>query len=113
MGRLKDWLKTVHWSTWKPNGQNRKGSRWAQQKDLWYSNDNDFKREISGFNKNDKYVMRFSGQYYAGKDARYQFQTRSDDGSLLFVDEHLIVDNDGNHGMRIRNGWIALTKGWH
>jgi len=112
-GKLLDWSSTVHYTTWKPNGQNAFLKHWSHSKALWYSNDKDFVKDISKFKKNDKYVMRFRGQYMAGKDAVYQFQTVSDDGSLLYVDQTLVVENDGNHGPRARAGTIKLTKGWH
>merc|ERR1711981_271953 len=103
----------VHETNWRPNGQKPFiGNRWAHQKAVWYSNDNDFKKEISGFNKNDKYLMRFRGQFEVTQKGLYYFNTRSDDGSLLFINEKLVVDNDGNHGMRSRNGNVRLDVGW-
>ena len=41
------------------------------------------------------------------------FILRVDDGSQLFLNEKLIVDNDGNHGMRTKTGKAALTAGAH
>ncbi|GAA5040036.1 hypothetical protein GCM10011506_40060 [Marivirga lumbricoides] len=43
----------------------------------------------------------------------YTFYTNSDDGSKLFVDEQLVVDNDGDHGVQERSGRINLKKGSH
>ena len=80
---------------------------------VWYSNDNDFKRAIPGFNKNDKYIMRFRGMYKATHRGRYYFRTRSDDGSMLYLDKKLVVDNDGNHGMRTRTSSTILSRGLH
>ena len=112
-GKLADWAKNVHANNWKPNGQNYKLRHWSLQKGIWYSNDNDFKREIPKFNQNNKYVMRWRGQFNAEQKGTYRFRTRSDDGSMLYVDQHLIVNNDGNHGMRTRSGSVILTQGWH
>jgi hypothetical protein len=39
--------------------------------------------------------------------------TDSDDGSQLFIDDRLVVDNDGLHGMVQKAGAIALAKGLH
>jgi hypothetical protein len=39
----------------------------------------------------------------------WTFFTNSDDGSKLFIDNQLIVDNDGLHGMRERSGTIAIA----
>ena len=84
----------------------------AHGKNIWYSNDNDFKKEFNGFSKNDQYVMRWSGEYNAPKNGRYQFRTQSDDGSRIHVNGKMVVNNDGNHGPRNRQGAITLKKGW-
>ena len=81
--------------------------------DLWYSNDRDFNKEIPGFKRNDKYMIRFRGYFIAPTAGTYQFKTRSDDGSQLFIKNKLIVDNDGDHGPRDRTGSVKLTKGWN
>lgn len=41
----------------------------------------------------------------------YTFYTRSDDGSQLFINDQMIVDNDDLHGMRERSGKITLQPG--
>ncbi|MCX4263856.1 MAG: metallophosphoesterase [Muribaculaceae bacterium] len=43
----------------------------------------------------------------------YNFYTYSDDGSQLFIDGELVVDNDGGHSARRRDGQIALDAGLH
>jgi alpha-L-fucosidase len=43
----------------------------------------------------------------------YWFFTESDDGSRLSVDDSLVVDNDGLHGMAEKRGVIALGAGLH
>jgi hypothetical protein len=43
----------------------------------------------------------------------WTFYTRSDDGSQLFVDDLLVVDNDGLHPIQERSGTIELTAGFH
>lgn len=43
----------------------------------------------------------------------YRFYTYSDDGSRLFIDGKLVVDNDGSHSMRRKDGKIALEAGFH
>lgn len=47
------------------------------------------------------------------KKGKYTFFTNSDDGSKLYVNGKLLVDNDGNHSVRERSGSIALRKGKH
>ena len=43
----------------------------------------------------------------------YQFYIASDDGSQLWVNDQLVADNDGNHGVIERSGTIELPKGRH
>ena len=43
----------------------------------------------------------------------YTFRLRSDDGSELFIDDQLVVDNDGLHGAEDVDGAIELTAGMH
>ena len=39
------------------------------------------------------------------------FSTTSDDGSYLYINDQLIVDNGGTHGMETKSGSIDLKKG--
>lgn len=41
----------------------------------------------------------------------YSFTTKSDDGSKLYVNGQLVVDNDGDHGVQEREGSINLESG--
>ena len=43
----------------------------------------------------------------------YNFYTFSDDGSVLYIDDEVVVDNDGSHSLKRENGRIALDKGLH
>lgn len=43
----------------------------------------------------------------------YVFSTRSDDGSTLYIDGKLVVDNDGDHGVREKEGTLSLEPGEH
>lgn len=47
------------------------------------------------------------------RDGVYSFYVTSDDGSRLWLDRRLVVDNDGLHSARQRSGQIALKQGWH
>jgi len=117
-GTIGSWGSSIHADNWRPAQDRVAQSKAAKpivthatfNKDMWYSNDNDFKKEIPKFNKNDKYVLRFRGAFYAKDAGRYTFRTRSDDGSRLWVNRKLVVNNDGNHGPRTRTGSITLKK---
>ncbi len=73
---------------------------------------------INNFNlsekiKGDYYGFVFEGFIQIQQDGIYEFMTDSDDGSRLFIDGNLVVDNDGLHGMVQEKGALALAKGYH
>lgn len=57
--------------------------------------------------------MIWQGYLYADQTGGYQFSTESDDGSLLYLDGTLVVDNDGDHSKRERTGYAYLQQGYH
>ena len=59
------------------------------------------------------YALRFTGYITVPQDGDYTFFTNSDDGSQLFIGEQLVVDNDGDHGVRERSSTIGLQAGTH
>jgi len=98
-------LETV-WAGWTPIVRHEE-----LQSRIWYSNDNDFIREIPVFKEKDRYVLRWRGQIKPTENGDHTFQTRSDDGSLLYIDGQLIVDNDGLHGGQTKSGTASLVSG--
>jgi PA14 domain/Chitobiase/beta-hexosaminidase C-terminal domain/Concanavalin A-like lectin/glucanases superfamily/Heparinase II/III-like protein len=46
-------------------------------------------------------------------DGVYTFALRNDDAAKLWIDDRLVVDNDGAHVVRTRSGEIALKEGLH
>jgi hypothetical protein len=63
--------------------------------------------------RSDKFAFEFSGYIKVNKDAIYTFFTASDDGSMLYIDNEEIVNNDGDHGNVEKSGRVALKKGYH
>jgi plastocyanin len=59
----------------------------------------------------DKFSLRFSGVLHITTPGKYQFFTVSDDGSRLYINRQLVVDNDGLHGMLKKKGAIELPVG--
>lgn len=55
----------------------------------------------------------FKGYFKAETQGIYEFATKSDDGSLLYIGDKLVVDNGGNHAARERAGMVALMPGYH
>lgn len=56
-------------------------------------------------------AVRFTTKIQIEKEGTYTFYLNSDDGSKLWVNNELVVDNDGDHGVVEKNGSIALNPG--
>jgi uncharacterized protein (DUF1800 family) len=63
--------------------------------------------------RDDQYGFRFDAYIDIPEYGFYQFCTRSDDGSRLYIGDRLVVDNDGLHSARERCGRIGLDRGRH
>jgi len=50
--------------------------------------------------------VNFSGFIDVPADGQYTFYTSSDDGSKLYIDNQLVVNNDGEHSLRERSGQL-------
>jgi DNA-binding beta-propeller fold protein YncE len=59
------------------------------------------------------YSVRWLGKLAAPVSGDYILGTRSDDGSFVYVDGQLVVDNGGVHGAEERQGAIYLEQGFH
>ena len=56
----------------------------------------------------------FKGYFLAHEDGVYSFNLSSDDGSMLYIDGNIVVDDNSNgHTRRDISGQCALAKGWH
>lgn len=54
--------------------------------------------------------LKFEGYIYIPETATYEFSTIADDGAKLFIDDELIVDNDGRHWIHEAFGATLLEK---
>ncbi len=61
----------------------------------------------------DDWGQHFMGTVTVAQAGTWTFYTESGDGSQLWVDGILVVDNDGVHGMTTVSGSVALTAGAH
>jgi DNA-binding beta-propeller fold protein YncE/4-amino-4-deoxy-L-arabinose transferase-like glycosyltransferase len=59
------------------------------------------------------YSIEWLGKIYIPSSGTYVFGTLSDDGSYLYVDEELVVDNGGHHGDVYAEGSVQLEEGFH
>ena len=55
----------------------------------------------------------YNGYLRVDEDGVYGFSTLSDDGSMLFIDDIPVVDNDGRHSAIEKGGAVPLLKGFH
>ena len=55
----------------------------------------------------------YNGYLRIDSDGLYQFSLKSDDGSVLTIDDQPIVNNDGKHPLLEQGGAVALQKGYH
>jgi hypothetical protein len=59
------------------------------------------------------FACEYHAYIKAPEKAVYYFSTTSDDGSKLFIDNKLVVNNDGLHTADRVNGYIPLEAGFH
>lgn len=55
----------------------------------------------------------FEGEIYIPSSGEYAFHLASDDGSELYLDENLLINNGGEHADRIKSGKKNVEAGWH
>jgi len=59
------------------------------------------------------YGYRFTGKIFIPQTGIYEFFSTSNDGSQLFIDDVLVVNNNGKHTAIEKQGAINLTAGLH
>ena len=61
----------------------------------------------------DRFAVRLTGSLRIPTTGDWTLFLHSDDGSDLWIDGERVVDNDGDHGMRLRSGRVNLAAGVH
>lgn len=69
--------------------------------------------DLTPANNTTLYGFNFTGYINVPADGIYTFYTSSDDGSSLYIDNVLTVNNDGLHGAVEKSGTIGLMAGKH
>ncbi len=59
------------------------------------------------------FAIEYKGFFQAKKEGECQFRLLSDDGSRLFIDDKLVIDNDGLHGAYAKMGKVKLDDSRH
>ena len=61
----------------------------------------------------DNFAIEWEGVISVATSGEYKFYLGSDDGSNLWVDGKMLIDNDGLHGFEQKEGTMQLTRGYH
>jgi alpha-N-arabinofuranosidase len=64
-------------------------------------------------NSGENFAIQYSGYIKIPADGLYTLYANSDDGVCLFIDENLIIDNDGLHAPQEVSGAAMLKAGYH
>jgi alpha-L-fucosidase len=68
---------------------------------------------ISSKLRDEHYGFVFSGHLHIPMTGNYTLSTISNDGSKLYLNDNLLINNDGEHGMKEVESEITLQKGLH
>ena len=63
--------------------------------------------------KQEKFALILEGSIEIPASGNYTFYVNSNDGSKLYIDGELVIDNDGPHGALEKEGTIVLSEGKH
>lgn len=55
----------------------------------------------------------YYGEFWVSKSGRYEFVLNADDGADLYIDDRMVINNDGIHPPRTVNGLVTLDAGRH
>jgi hypothetical protein len=61
----------------------------------------------------DNWGMEFEGDFQVDRPGEYMFYLNSDDGSRLYIDDQLVIDNDGDHSLLELSKATKLGAGPH
>jgi hypothetical protein len=64
-----------------------------------------------GYGRRDHFGARWTGKMTITRSGSYRFRIGSDDGSMLYINNRRIVDNNGLHGFRWRQGDTGMKSG--
>ncbi len=74
----------------------------------------DFTEGFPGVTKRDEwFAIDYTGRFWIEKPGLYGFALTSDDGSRLYIDDRIVVDNDGIHPLATQSGIVELSGGIH
>ncbi|MEO0900065.1 MAG: family 16 glycoside hydrolase [Bacteroidota bacterium] len=75
--------------------------------------DGSFLSPLEELDVTNDFYAEFKGYLNIDKANNYLFRILSDDGSQLFIDGNLVIDNDGLHGFDPQEAEVTLAEGKH
>ncbi len=74
----------------------------------------DFRAGFPGVTtKAEWFAIDYTGKFWIERPGKYKFLLSSDDGSKLYIDDQVVIDNDGLHATITKDGDVELTGGVH
>jgi hypothetical protein len=59
------------------------------------------------------FAIDYTGRFWISRPGLYGFALLSDDGSKLYIDDQLLIENDGIHSVHEEPGQAELSQGMH
>jgi len=59
------------------------------------------------------FMIEYRGSFTVSRSGIHHFRLHSDDGSYLFIDDALVIENDGKHEPMSQSGSVHLRAGRH
>jgi len=59
------------------------------------------------------FAIEYTGRVWIQNPGQYRFSLLSDDGAKLYLNNQVVIDNDGQHSARAITGSATLTRGVH
>ncbi|MCP4320792.1 MAG: hypothetical protein GY951_04370 [Psychromonas sp.] len=66
-----------------------------------------------GIQQSDDFSVQWQGLINLPQDGEYEFVLQSDDGSRLYIDDSVFIDNWGFHGVEEKSNKQYFTRGYH
>jgi len=74
----------------------------------------DFKQGFPGVTKRTEwFAIDYTGRFWIKDPGEYTFALLSDDGAKLYIDDQVVIDNDGQHPPQEKTGRLDLAGGLH
>jgi len=74
----------------------------------------DFRQGFPGVTKRTEwFAIDYTGRFWIADPGTYRFNMLSDDGAKLYIDDQVVIDNDGLHAPLWKDGSVDLAGGLH